>query len=135
MLYHSFPVLLMLAAVVQLLSHVLLSVIPRTAAHQASPSFTISGSFLYRMPAAAVVLPHHLLLCRTYSNVPFLTPGIRHGCLFSFFPSSSSKMMIILLIFSRNHWWFHLNFLIGFDRQIFPRDLNSKKRSYILIPS
>ena len=82
--------------------------------------------------AESVTPSNHPILRRLCGNVPFLIPGIRHVCLFSFFPSSFGK---ILLIFSRNHCWLHLNYLIGVDRQIFPRDLNSKKRSDILISS
>ena len=49
--------------VVQSLSHVWLFVTPRTEAHQASLSFTISLGLLKLMSIESVVLSHHLILC------------------------------------------------------------------------
>ena len=50
-------------SVVQLLSHVQLFVTPRTAAHQASLSPTISWSLL-KLTSIELVMPsHHLILC------------------------------------------------------------------------
>ena len=49
--------------VVQPLSHVQLCAIPRTAARQASLSFTISLSLLRFMPIESVMLSNHLILC------------------------------------------------------------------------
>ena len=51
------------AVIVQLLSHVWLSVTPRTAAYQASPSLTISQSLLRFMSVELVMLSNHLILC------------------------------------------------------------------------
>ena len=57
--------------VVQLLSHVRLLATPRTAAHQASLSFTISQRLLKLMSINLVMLSNHLILCW-----PILSPSI-----------------------------------------------------------
>ena len=64
--------------VVQSLSHVWLFVTPWTATHQASLSFTISGSLLKLMSIESVMPSNHLILCH-----PFLLP-------LSIFPSTGS---------------------------------------------
>ena len=58
-------------AVVQLLSHVRFFVTPWTAAHQASPSLTISWSLLKLMSIDLVMPSNHLVLC-----CPLLLPSI-----------------------------------------------------------
>ena len=57
--------------VVQLLSHVRLFGTPRTAARQASLSFTISLSLLQLMSISSVMPSNHLILC-----CPLLLPSI-----------------------------------------------------------
>ena len=68
--------------VVQLLSHVWLSVTPRTVAHQASLSFTISWNLLKLMSIKSVMLCNHLILCHLLST-------LFSSCLQSF-PASGS---------------------------------------------
>ena len=68
--------------VFQLLSHVWLSVTPRTVAHQASLSFTISWNLLKLMSIKSVMLCNHLILCRLLST-------LFSSCLQSF-PASGS---------------------------------------------
>ena len=62
--------------VVQLLSHVWLFVIPWTAAHQASLSFTISQSLLKLMSIESAMPSNHLILCRPIL-LPSIFPSIR----------------------------------------------------------
>ena len=62
--------------VVQLLSHVRLFVTPRTAAHQASLSFTISRSLLKLMSMESVVPFNHLILCHPLFLLPPIPPSI-----------------------------------------------------------
>ena len=57
--------------VVQSFSHVHLFETPRTTAHQASLSFTISWSLLILMSIELVLLSNHLILC-----YPLLLPSI-----------------------------------------------------------
>ena len=63
--------------IVQLLSHVQLSLIPWTAAPQASLSFTISQSLLKLMSIESVMLSNHLILCRPLLLLPSIFPSIR----------------------------------------------------------
>ena len=63
--------------VVQLLSHVRLFVIPWTAAHQASLSFTISQSFLKLVSTELLMPSNHLILCHPLLLLPSIFPGIR----------------------------------------------------------
>ena len=62
--------------VVQLLSHVWLFTTPRTAAHQASLSFTTSWSLLKLMSIESVMPSNHLILCRLLL-LPSVFPSIR----------------------------------------------------------
>ena len=62
---------------VQLLSHVRLLVIPWTAAHQASPSFTIFQSLLKLMSIESVMPSNHLILCHPLLLLPSIFPSIR----------------------------------------------------------
>ena len=61
---------------VQLLSHVQLFAIPRTAARQASLSFTVSWSLLKFMSIESVMLSNHLILCRLLLILPSIFPSI-----------------------------------------------------------
>ena len=61
---------------VQSLSHVQLLVIPWTAAHQASLSFTVSRNLLKLMPIESVKPSNHLILCCPLL-LPALFPSIR----------------------------------------------------------
>ena len=63
--------------VVQLLSHVRLFAIPRTAACQSPLSFTISQSLLILMSVESVMPSNHLILCRPLLLLPSLFPSIR----------------------------------------------------------
>ena len=62
---------------VQSLSRVQLFVTPWTAAHQASPSFTISWSFLKLMSIESVMLSNHLILFHPPFHLPSIFPSIR----------------------------------------------------------
>ena len=62
---------------VQRLSCVRLFVIPWTAGHQASPSFTISWSLLKFMCTETVMPPNHLILCHPLLLLPSIFPSIR----------------------------------------------------------
>ena len=62
---------LCIVVVFQSLSHVQLFVIPRTAAHQASLSFTISPNLLKLMSIVSVMPSNHLILC-----CPLLLPPV-----------------------------------------------------------
>ena len=66
-----------LAIVVQSLSSVRLFETPRTAAHQASLSFTISWSLVKLMSIESVLPSNHLLLCRPLLHLPSIFPSIR----------------------------------------------------------
>ena len=65
---------------VQLLSHVRLFVTPRTAAHQASLSFTNSWSVLNSCPSNHLI---HIYICIYGLSIglitPVLLPGKSHG--------------------------------------------------------
>ena len=63
--------------VVQLLSRVRLFATPRTAALQASQSFTISQSLLKLMSIKSVMPLNYLILCCTFLLLPSLFPSIR----------------------------------------------------------
>ena len=54
-----------------------LFVTPWTAAHQASPSFTISQSLLKFMSIESVMLSNHLILCHPLLLLPSIFPIIR----------------------------------------------------------
>ena len=63
--------------VVQSLSQVPLLVTTWTAAHQAFPSFTISGSLLKLMCIELMMPSNHLSLCRPLLFLPSIFPSIR----------------------------------------------------------
>ena len=62
---------------VQLLSHVRLFSIPRTAACQSPLSFTISRSLLKLMSMESVMPSNHLILCRPVLLLLSIFPSIR----------------------------------------------------------
>ena len=62
---------------VQSLCHVRLSVIPRTAARQASLSITNSQSLLKLMSIESVMPSNHLILCHPILLSPSIFPSIR----------------------------------------------------------
>ena len=64
------------AAVVQLLSDVLLFTTPRIAVHQASLSFTISQSLPKFMSIESVILSNHFIFCRSLLFLPSVFPSI-----------------------------------------------------------
>ena len=61
---------------VQLLSHVQLFAIPRTAARQASLSFTVSWSLLKFMSIESVMLSNHLILSCSHLLWPSIVSSI-----------------------------------------------------------
>ena len=63
--------------VVQLLNRVWLTVMPWTAAHQASLSSTSSQSLLKLMSIESVMTSNHLILCRPLLLQPLTFPSIR----------------------------------------------------------
>ena len=65
------------AFVVLLLSRIPLFVTPRTAARQASLSFTISQSLLKLMSIESVMPSNHLVLCCPLLLLPSVFPSIR----------------------------------------------------------
>ena len=67
----------MIAVVVPSLSHVQLFVIPWTAAHQASLSFTIFQSWLKLMYIVSMMPSNHLIFCCPLLCLPSLFPSIR----------------------------------------------------------
>ena len=71
--------------VVQSFSCVWLFAAPRTAAHQVSPSFTISQSLLKLMSIELIMPSNHLILCRPLLLLPSIFPSIR---VFSFHESA-----------------------------------------------
>ena len=60
-----------------LLSHSQLFMIPWTAAHQASLSFTIPQSLLKLMSIESVMPSNHLILCRPLLLLPSIFPSIQ----------------------------------------------------------
>ena len=62
---------------VQSLSCVQLFVTPRTAAHQAFPSFTVSRSLLKLMSIELMTPTNHLILCHPLLFLPSIFPSIR----------------------------------------------------------
>ena len=64
------------AGIVQLLGHVHLFAIPRTAERQASLSFTISWSLLKLMSIESVMPSDHLVLCHLLLLLPSIFPSI-----------------------------------------------------------
>ena len=58
-------------------SHVRLFVIPRTVAHQAALSFTISQSLLRLMSIEWVMPSNHLILCCPLLFLPAISPSVR----------------------------------------------------------
>ena len=63
--------------VIQSLSCVQLFAIPWTAAHQASPSFTIPWNLFKFMSIESVTLSNHLILCCPLLLLPSIFPSIR----------------------------------------------------------
>ena len=72
---------LVVAVLVESLSHVWLSATPWTAAHEAPLSFTISHSLLKFMYIELVMPSNHLILCLSLLLLPSIFPGIRVECL------------------------------------------------------
>ena len=66
-----------MVVVVQLPSRVHLFATPWTVAHQASVSFTISGSLLRLMSIESVMPSNHLILCHPLLLLPSIFPSIK----------------------------------------------------------
>ena len=62
---------------VQLLSHVWLFATLRTAAHQASLSFTVSQSLLKLMSIKSAMSSNHLILCHLLLPLPSIFHSIK----------------------------------------------------------
>ena len=69
------------------LSHVQLFVTSRTAAHQASLSFTISWSLLKLMSVESVMPSNHRILCHPLLLLPSIFPSLRSSPVSQFFAS------------------------------------------------
>ena len=102
----------LLMVVVKWPSHVKLIATPRTVAHQASLSFTISWSFLKLMPIESMMPSNHLLLCHPLILLPCIYPSIKifssesglritwpKNWSFSFSPSSEYSGLISFRIY------------------------------------
>ena len=79
-------------ASVQSLSHVQLSVIPRTTAHQASLSFTNSQSLLKFMSVESVIPSNHLILCHPLLLLPAIFPSLGSFQMSQFFASGGQSI-------------------------------------------
>ena len=75
--WSSTKVLLRTAIIVQLLSHVRMFVIPGTAAHQDSLSFTISWSLLKLKSIESVMPPNHPILSPSLLLLLSIFPSLR----------------------------------------------------------
>ena len=75
--YHIVLIAVTVFAVVQSLSFVRLVATPRTAAHQASLSFSISQNLLRLTSIESVMLSNHLILCCPLLILPSIFPSIR----------------------------------------------------------
>ena len=78
--------------VVELLSCVLLFVMPWTVAHQASLSFTISQSLLKLMFIVSMMPSNHLILCHPLLLLPSTFPRIRSLPMSQFFPTGGQSL-------------------------------------------
>ena len=74
---HSITIRKQMPVVVQSLSHVQVFVIPWTAAHQASLSFTITQSLFKLMSIESVMPSNHLILCHPLLLLHSVFPSIR----------------------------------------------------------
>ena len=80
---------------VQSLSHVWLFVTPRTAAHQASLSFTIWEQSLFKFMSIELVMPsNHLILCHSFLLMPSIFPSIRIFSKSQFSASGGQSMRV-----------------------------------------
>ena len=116
--------------VVQTLSRVRLSATPRTAARQASLSFTISWSLLKLMSIESVMPSNHLIPCHPLLFLPSIFPSIRNSsesplCIrwpkyWSFsFSSSTFREQSGLISFRFN--WFDLLTVQGTHKSLLQR--------------
>ena len=84
-----------LRLILQSLGCVQLLVTPRTAAHQASLSFTISQSLLKLMSIELVRPSNHLILCRPLLLLPLVFLSIRVFSMSQFFTSGGQSIGIL----------------------------------------
>ena len=91
--------------VVESFSRIQLFATPRTAARQASLSFTISQSLLKLLSVESVILSHLLL-----SPSPVFSLSQRHG-LFQWVGSSYQLAKVLELQHQSFQWWFRVDFL------------------------
>ena len=95
--------------VVQLLSYICLFATPRTAARQASLSFTVSWSLLKFMSIELVMPDNHLILCRPLLLLPSVIPSESSlhikASHWSFSLSISSSNEYSVLISFRIYWF------------------------------
>ena len=98
----------LLQYVVQSLSCVWLFVTPRTAALQASLSFTLSQSLFKFMSVELVMISNHLILCNSLLLLPSILPSIR------VFPNEQAlhiRYMELQLQHQSFQWIFRVDFL------------------------
>ena len=75
--YYKIMAIIPCVVVAQSLSRVQPFITSWTVTHQASLSSTISQSLLKLMSIESVVLPNHLILCRSLLLLPSIFPNIR----------------------------------------------------------
>ena len=122
------------AVVVESLSHVRLFVTPWTAAHQASPSFTISQNLLKFMSVESAMPSNHLISCGPLLLLPSIFPSIRVFsselalCIrwpkywsFSFSTSPSSEYSGLISLFSFRLAWSPCNSRISWESSPAPQ--------------
>ena len=100
-----------LAIVVQLLSHVWLFSTPWTAAHQASPSFTISWSLLKLRFIESVMPSNHLILCSPLLLLPSIFSSIRVFSNELYFHIRYDNILKFQLQHQSFQWIFRVDFL------------------------
>ena len=99
-----------IAAVVQLLSHVRLFVSPQTAVCQASLSITNSQSLLKLVSIESVMPSNHLILCHLLLLLPSIFPSIRVFSNESFLSHQVAKVLELQLQPQSFQWIFATDF-------------------------
>ena len=100
----------------QLLSHLRLSATPRTAAHQAPLSFTISQSLLKLTSIESVMPSNHVILCRPFSSCLHSLPASESFPMSRLFASGgqSIRASALALPLPMNiQGWFPLGLILG----------------------
>ena len=123
----------LIVVAVQSLSHVQLSATPRTAARQASLSFTISLSLLKLMSIESVMPSNHLILCRLLLLLPSASGSFPVSQLFTSGGQSIDSELIVRanLVFFHQPFYFEEMFLQNLYENlkiVKNRELNIQKR-------